>query len=161
MEIRLADEKDLLTLWQETTENMEPTTRFFYENIKSRNAEFWTWNKDNQIVEELYVFKRLPDKEFADGVHTAYLCAFRITKELRGQGFGTRLLATVLEHIKDMGFEAATIGVDEIETDNIRLYKKMGFTEKIKDSLVDPCNAHEKQMPNPCNKFWLLRKRLI
>lgn len=160
MEIRQADEKVLLNLWQETEISMEPTTRFFYDNIKNGNTEFWTWNNNNEIVGELYVFKKLSDDEFADGIHTAYLCAFRIIKELRGQGFGTKLLATVLEHIKDMGFETATIGVDETEIDNIRLYKRMGFTKTVKDSFVDPCNVDKNQTPNSCNKFWLLRKNL-
>lgn len=160
MEIRQADERVLLNLWQETEKSMEPTTRFFYDNIKNGNAEFWTCNDDNQIVGEIYVFKKLSDNEFADGIHRAYLCAFRIIKELRGQGLGTKLLTTVLEHIKNMGFEIATIGVDETETDNIRLYKRIGFTEKIKDSFVDPCNLDENQMPNSCEKFWLLRKNL-
>ena len=59
-----------------------------------------------------------------------------------------------------MGFETATIGIDETETDNIRLYKRMGFIEKIKDSFVDPCNVDENQMPNSCDKFFLLRKKL-
>lgn len=160
MEIRQANETTLLNLWQETEKRMEPTTRFFYDNIKSGNAEFWTLCDDNQIVGELYIFKKLSDTEFADGIHTAYLCAFRIIKELRGQGFGTKLLTTVLEHIKDMGFENATIGVDETETDNIRLYNRMGFTEKLKYSSVDPCNVDENQKPNSCEKFWLLRKNL-
>lgn len=160
MEIRQANEEVLLNLWQETEKDMKPTTWFFYDNIKNSNAEFWTWNKDNQIVGELYVFKKLSDNDFADGIHNAYLCAFRMNKELRGQGFGTKLLATVLEHIKDMGFETATIGVDETETDNLRLYKRIGFIDKVKDSFVDPCNIDEDQCPNSCEKFWLLRKNL-
>ena len=81
MEIRQANEKVLLNLWKETEKSMEATTRFFYHNIKDGNAEFWTGNKDNQIIGELYVFNKLSDNEFADGIHTAYLCAFRIIKE--------------------------------------------------------------------------------
>lgn len=160
MEIRLANEEDLLILWQETIETMKPTTRFFYNNIKNETAEFWTWSYDNHIVGELYIFKTLSDADFADGTHTAYLCAFRIMKELRGQGYGTRLLETVFKHLKDMGFAAATIGVDETETATIRLYKRMGFTEKIKDCFNDPCNIEEGQIPASCEKFWLLRKKL-
>ena len=139
---------------------MKSTTRFFYDNIKNGNAQFWTLNKNNQIIGELYAFKKLSDNEFADGTYTVYLCAFRIIKELRGQGFGTKLLETVLDNMKDMGLKIATIGVDETETNNIRLYKKMGFTEKVKDSFVDPCNVDENQMPKTCDKFWLLRKNL-
>lgn len=160
MEIRLANEEDLLYLWEETTKNMKPTTRFFYDNIKNGDAEFWTWSHKNQIVGELYVFQKISDTDFADGIYTAYLCAFRIMEELRGQGYGTRLLEAVFEHIKGMGFEAVTIGVDETEADNIRLYKRMGFTEKIKDCFIDPCNIDERQMPTQCEKFWLLRKKL-
>ena len=160
MEIRQVNEKDLLNLWEETEESMKPTTRFFYDNIKSQNAEFWTWYHNRQIVGELYVFKKLSDNDFADGTRTAYLCAFRIMKELQGQGMGTKLLADVLDHVKAMGFEMATIGVDETETDNIRLYTKMGFAEKVKDCFVDPCDVDANQMPKSCEKYWLLRKNL-
>ncbi|MEG2917910.1 MAG: GNAT family N-acetyltransferase [Clostridium sp.] len=106
------------------------------------------------------MFLKLSDSEFADGIHTAYLCAFRIIKELRGQGYGTKLIDTVLEHIKELGFKAVTIGVDETETDNLRLYKRIGFTQKIKDSFSDPCNVDDNQIPNACEKFWLLKKQL-
>ncbi len=160
MKIGIANEKDLLDLWGETEKSMNSTTRFFYDNIKSGNAEFWTWKNNNQIVGEIYIFKKLSDNEFADGLHTAYLCAFRIKKELQGQGYGTKLLTLVLEHIKNLGFKTATIGVEETEADNIRLYKRLGFTEKIKDSFIDPCNVNEKQIPNKCDKFWLLSKSL-
>ena len=111
MKIGIANEKDLLNLWGETEKSMNSTTRFFYNNI-SGNAEFWTWKNNNQIVGEIYIFKKLSDNEFADGLHTAYLCAFRIKKELQGQGYGTKLLTLVLEHIKNLGFKTATIGVN-------------------------------------------------
>lgn len=160
MEIKLANEKDLLFLWEETVQTMQPTTRFFYDNLKSGIAELWTWNHDNQIVGELYVFKKLPDTDFADGIHTAYLCAFRMKKEFRGAGYGTKLLERVFHHLKSIGFVSVTIGVDETETDNIRLYKRMGFSEEIKDCFIDPCNLDENQSPSSCEKFWLLQKRL-
>lgn len=34
MDIRTANERELLNLWEETEESMKPTTRFFYDNIK-------------------------------------------------------------------------------------------------------------------------------
>lgn len=160
MKIRQADNKDLLNLWQEIEEDMKPTTCFFHENIRNGNALFWTLSQDNKIIGEIYVFKKLLDDDFSDGVDTAYLCSFRIIKEFRGQGLGTKLLSVALDYIKDMGFNTATIGVDETKTDNIRLYKRMGFIKKVKDSFVDPCDVNENQMPKTCNKFWLLSKNL-
>lgn len=52
MNIQKATEDDMLKLWEETVESMVPTTRFFYQNIKSGNAEFWTWN--HQGTERLW-----------------------------------------------------------------------------------------------------------
>lgn len=100
--------------------------------------EFWTWENNNQIVGEIYIFKKLSDNEFADGIYTAYLFAFRIKKELQGQGYGTKLLTLVLEHIKNLGLKTATIGVNEIEADKYTLIQKVGIHRKNKEFIYRP-----------------------
>lgn len=35
-----------------------------------------------ELIGELYVYKNLLDKDFADGETSAYLCAFRIKKNI-------------------------------------------------------------------------------
>ena len=96
MSIRQASEDEMLALWKETVDNMRPTTAFFYENIKNNNAEFWTYDEDGKLVGEVYAFKALDDKDFANGKDKAYLCAFRITKELRGKGYGIKFFLMLL-----------------------------------------------------------------
>jgi len=56
MKIERSNEKAMLELWGETENCMVSTTRFFYENIRTGNAEFWTWTHENRIVGELYIF---------------------------------------------------------------------------------------------------------
>ena len=47
--------------------------------------------------------------------------------------------------LKERGFRRATVGVDDER--NRRLYRRMGFTEKVKDCFVDPCAVDEDMRP--------------
>jgi ribosomal protein S18 acetylase RimI-like enzyme len=160
MLIRQATEEEMLALWRETSDAMRPTTAFFYENIKNKNAQFWTYDDDGRLASELYAFKSLDDTDFANGRDRAYLCAFSIIEELRGKGYGTKLISHVIECLKDEGIKTVTIGVDETEEANVRLYHRLGFMEKIKDCYADPCDVDENMQAKPCSKFWLLKREI-
>ena len=75
------------------------------------------------------------------------------------QGYGSILLKEVLEYIKNKGIQIVTIGVDETEDQNIRMYNRFGFTNKIKDCFEDPCNVYSEMKPKASPCFWLLAKR--
>ena len=129
IKIRKAAEHELLELWgYESIHTASSNAKFFYDNIKGGNAEFWTLDYDGELVGELYVFYDLEDKDFADGQRTA----FRVRTDFRGQGLGTKLICHVIEHIKNLGYQRISIGVDTTDIANIRLYKRLGFTIKIK-----------------------------
>ena len=163
MIIRKATAEEMLMLWDyRDIENATPTAQFFYHNIFSGNAVFWTVDNEGELIGELYAFLDIEeDKDFADGKTTAYLCAFRIRKDYRGQGIGSRLMATVLADLKARGFERATIGVSASEEQNIKLYYRLGFTNKIKDCYFDPCARDENMQPEPDDEgYWLLSKEL-
>ena len=155
MHIRQGTVEEMLTLWYK-----KYTSEFMTDRIINNKAEFWTIELDNRLVGELYTFFELDDKDFADGKTTAYLCAFRVMDELRGKGLGTELMLKVLERLSDLGYLYATIGVEPEEIANIRLYNKLGFTEKMKVLSVDPCDVHIDFKPAPCAEYYLLRKRL-
>ena len=161
MKIRKAAANEMLALWeQHAWGNASPTAKFFAANIHSGNADFWTIEHDDRLIAELYAFKSLEDTDYADGRTRAYLCAFRVTKEYRGQGLGSRLMEAVFSHLKDCGFTSVTIGVDETEEDNQRLYRRLGFNTKIKDCYIDPCDVDEMMKPKSCSCYWLLCKEL-
>lgn len=58
---------------------------------------------------ESYMFFDLEDKDFADGKNIAYLCAFRVRKEYRRQGNGSRLMTNVLTKLKEIGFSTLLV----------------------------------------------------
>ena len=162
MQIRKASAGEMLSLWEyDDLSKASNTAKYFYQNIESGNAVFWTMEHDGKLIGELYVFRDISfDRDFADGETTAYLCAFRIEKEYRGRGLGTRLMEAVLADLKAAGFRRVTIGVGPEEELNVRLYHRMGFTEKIKDCLADPCAMDADMNPAPDDCFWLLAKNL-
>ncbi len=162
MLIRKATGEEMLALWGYPDAGAAPATaRFFYDNISGGNAAFWTLDNDGELAGELYAFYELDDRDFADGSDTAYLCAFRVKKEYRGQGYGSRLIAAALEDLKRTGFCRATIGVGSDEPRNIRLYRRLGFDTKIKDCHYDPCGMDENMRPlYEQTAWWLLRKDL-
>ena len=144
MLIRKATGEEMLLLWgYESIESASYTAKFFYQNISSGNAVFWTLDHDGELIGELYVFLDLDDNDFADGTSRAYLCAFRVKAEYRGRGLGSSLMERTIAELKEGGFKSATIGVAVDEPQNIRLYHRLGFTEKIKDFYYDPCGFDE------------------
>lgn len=161
MKIRRAGEHELLELWgYERIHTASSNAKFFFENIRRGNTEFWTLDHDGELVGELYVFHDLEDKDFADCKRTAYLCAFRVRTDFRGQGLGTRLICHVIEHIKDLGYQRVSIGVDTTDIANIRLYERLGFTIKVKECAEDPCDRDENMQLKSCPSFWLLHKEV-
>ena len=107
MKIRKASGEEMLQLWGCRDENSAtPTAKYFYRNITSGNADFWTVDNGGDLVGELYVFLNIDeDADFADGLTTAYLCAFRIEPAFRGRGLGTRLLEAALADLECRGFQ--------------------------------------------------------
>lgn len=161
MLIRTATCDEMLALWEYADfKSASPTARFFYNNISSGNAVFWTTEDNGKLISELYVFRHLDDKEFANGTDRAYLCAFRVEKKYRGRGIGTALIKEVMSALKSEGIKTVTIGVAPEETDNVRLYRRLGFNDKIKDCFFDPCAMDENMRPKPDELFWLLAKEL-
>ena len=146
MIIRKANGDEMLELWGYGGKaDPSPTASFFYSNILSGNSVFYTVDNEGELIGELYAFLDLPDKDFANGTDTAYLCAFRIKKEYRGKGLGGRLMAAALCDLKSSGFTRATIGVDDER--NKRLYERMGFNTYIKTCYLDPCAMTDDMQP--------------
>ena len=162
MQVKKATGEEMLKLWgSQGFDTSSPRAEYFCNNITEGNAAFWFLDRDGEAIAELYAFFDLADKTFADGRTTAYLCAFRVKAEYRGQGHGTRLMTAVLAELKEMGFRYATIGVGSDEPRNLRLYQRFGFSMKIGDCHYDPCGMDENMQPiYDDTVWWLLRKSL-
>ena len=104
----------------------------FGEYMKKDDAEFWYAILDGIVVGRIYFFKNLSDKDGADGTKRGYICNLHVLREYRKQGIGTALINTIKERGREIGFSHITLGVDEDELANVRLYKNLGFTKNVK-----------------------------
>lgn len=153
--IRLGKIEDLKKLWGDG--NL-PTQKYFINGIKSGRQEFWVMEdeEDNALIGELHIFWDSEDKDEANGINRAYLCAYRIKEKYRGKGLGRILMNRVIQRIKDKGFEEATIGVYEDSEELIKMYNSCGFDEYIKTKDIDHHNIDEKGNPKkekPCEIY--------
>lgn len=135
MEIRKGTVQEFKDLWN----NSNTTTyRYFLSNVMAGNVDFWTIDLKNDLIGELYVFWDSPDKDEANGIDRAYLCAFRIKPEYQNKGYGKQLLSTVVDEILGNGFTEITIGIDNREYLKLdKLYSSLGFTQVLKEKSVD------------------------
>lgn len=156
-----ASAQQMLSLWGYADVRTAPATaKFFYNSIRSGAAVFWALSCAGQLVGELYVFYRLEDGDFADGRETAYLCAFRVQPAFRGRGLGMKLLCQTLEQLQRQGYKSATIGADVTNDAALRLYRRLGFTQTVKQCCHDPCDRDAAMQLRTCPPFLLLRKQL-
>ncbi len=155
MIIRQASIDEMLSLWYKFY-----TSDFFVDHMQRGNAEFWAIEHHTRLIGELYLFKQLDDPDFADGITTAYLYGFQIEEIMRGKGLGRMLMDRVLRRLSELNFSYVTIGVEPDHEANVRLYKKLGFTEKIKTVIENPCDVDENLKPTKGPAYILLRKML-
>ena len=71
------------------------------------------------------------DPRLCNGCDTAYLSALRICKAHEGQGHISRLVKTIEDHARDLGFARMTIGAEASEARNLGIYLHWGYTEFV------------------------------
>ncbi|MCL2573775.1 MAG: GNAT family N-acetyltransferase [Defluviitaleaceae bacterium] len=155
MEIRQGTSEEMMSLWYKKF-----TSEFFASNIKNNNAEFWTIEIDERLIGELYIFKSLSSRNLIDRETVAYLCAFRIISEMQSKGYGTKLIRRVFDHLVELGFKYAVIGVEPNNLTSIRLYEHLGFVTKLGIVNTDPCDVDCNFNSIACDDFLLLKKTL-
>lgn len=102
------------------------------------------------------------DKEEANGINRAYLCAFRINRDHQGLGLGSQLMKKVLHRIVDNGFTEVTIGVEENAEKLKAIYDSWGFSTYIKKKFVDHHNIDAQGNAKPVDTpFEVYLKYLI
>jgi GNAT superfamily N-acetyltransferase len=71
------------------------------------------------------------DPRLCNGCDTAYLSALRIYKAHEGQGHISRLVKTIEDHARDLGFTRMTIGAEASDARNLGIYLHWGYTEFV------------------------------
>lgn len=90
--------------WSPYNEWQQIAQKDYAKGIQAGTQEFWVIEHGDEILGEFHVYWDHKDKDQANGINRAYLSAFRVHPDYRGQGLGTRLMERVIERIKEKGF---------------------------------------------------------
>lgn len=81
------------------------------------------------LVGELRVMYESDDENYAIRDRRAYMFAFRIREGFQNKGYGTYLLKTVLDALKEKGYCEFTVGVEDDNLRAIHMYQALGFNK--------------------------------
>lgn len=102
--------------------------------LQEESREFLAVEDKDKIVGELWIFWDNEDKTEANGKERAYVSTLRLHPDYQRQGIGTKMIKKAFELIKESGYKEVTIGAYTHEPEIQELYKKWGFTKRIKES---------------------------
>jgi ribosomal protein S18 acetylase RimI-like enzyme len=114
----------------------------------------------SEMVGQVFVQLSSSESQFADGATRGYLYALRVRPVWRGQGVGTRLIASAEAALRERSFTIAVIAAAKGNTGALRLYERLGYRVFAEDpgewSFTD-VEGREQSIAEPC---WVLEKRL-
>ncbi|MBR6483490.1 MAG: GNAT family N-acetyltransferase [Clostridiales bacterium] len=99
----------------------EPEGRhYFYNNIEEEFDAFWCLLSEGEVVGTVAV--KPFDKKSSE------LKALYLSQEMRGKGYGLRLLDMAVEFSEEKGYERIVLDSMSIYKDALKLYERYGFT---------------------------------
>ena len=159
MKVRIANVNEFKKVWNYSN---SPTYKYFLDQLIKKNVEFWTVELLENLIGELYIFWDSEDKDEANGVNRAYLCAFRIEKEYQGQGYGKLLMNVVLDRIKNKRYTEVTIGIDNNDYAKLEaMYNKIGFSIHVKSTNIDYHYINKEGTPTKYKDPYMLKMKIL
>lgn len=101
------------------------------ERIQRGIEDIFILFEQDVLAGELHVMYQNDDERFAKRGKRTYLFAFRIRDEYQNQGYGTKLLQTVLALLQEKGYDEFTVGVEDNNPRAKHIYWALGFSEFI------------------------------
>ena len=106
-------------------------TEKFYKEIEDGNRVVFIYKINDDYVGEIAYVLDMKDSDYTITNKRIYISRLIVKKEYRNKGIGGILVDFILEKVKEMGYNEATIGVDKDNMSALHLYKKKGFTNVL------------------------------
>ncbi len=127
--IRPLTEADLPALeWEGEFTHLRRLYRQTFRAMQRGQAMMWVAEHDRAgVIGQVFVqlVSRRPD--LADGLDRAYLFGLRVRPAWREQGIGTRLIRTVEDYVRGLGYARLTLIVGRQNRAARRLYERLGY----------------------------------
>ena len=132
MEIRRLQVQELYSLtelfdYHDVEQMISECTR----NMQDGIIDIFVLYENEILIGELHVMYESDDENYAIPGRRAYLFAFRVREDYQNKGYGTRLLKTVVDTLKEEGYCEFTVGVEDDNERAFHMYQAMGFHELL------------------------------
>jgi len=105
-------------------------TKLFKKEITNKETCLLVLDNENETVGHIFAKKELFLPMFKEDSY-GNLVQFFIEKEFRGKGFGKKLLKECEKFFKKQKCKLFIIGVNSLNTESYKKYKKLGYTEFV------------------------------
>ena len=103
----------------------------FYNELLSKNRMTFVYTKDEEYIGEISIVFNKNDEDYSIPGIRLYVSRIIVKKELRGLGYGKKLMNYIIEYAKREGYEELSLGVNLDNYIALKLYVELGF-DKIK-----------------------------
>jgi len=129
VKFRHAERKDLLALeWEGEFTHFRKLYRDVFHNAQAGEAIVWVAEHSGvKIIGQMFVQLDSMRSELANGKVCAYIYGFRIRRQFRSMGIGTRLLQIAEADLFARGYRKINLNVNRDNDDARRLYRRLGY----------------------------------
>lgn len=160
--IRQVTQEDLPALeWNGQYKHFRRLFKYAFQRAREGKAVLWVAELPGEgLIGQVFVQLVSHRKELADGEKRAYIYAFRVWPQFRGEGIGSLLMETAEEDLHRRGFERVCLNVGRDNPDALRLYERLGFDIVAPEpgiwSYIDH-RGHRRQVNEPA---WRMEKEI-
>ncbi len=114
----------------------EPENPSFMEKRKEKILagieDIYVLENENGIIGEVTIIYDDTHEGYTIEGQRVYMEALRIEEGNRGKGYGQYFINSVIENIKNQGYQEITIGVEDDNLNAKHIYNKLGFTDFVR-----------------------------
>lgn len=160
--IRQVTHTDLPALeWGGQYKHFRRLFRRAFERAREGKAVLWIAELPGEgILGQIFVQLVTQRSALADGNTRAYIYAFRVRPEHRGEGLGTLLLETVEEDLRRRGFKRVCLNVGRNNLDARRLYERLGYSVVASEAGIWSYIDHRGRRRQVHEPAWRMEKEI-
>ena len=99
----------------------------FYNELLSKNRMTFVYTKDEEYIGEISIVFNKNDEDYSIPGIRLYISRIIVKKELRGLGYGKKLMNYIIEYAKREGYKELSLGVNLDNYIALIVYQKYGF----------------------------------
>lgn len=127
IELDIKDYEKCSNIWN-MEKNQELKNRF-YEELVSKNRKTFVYVKNDEYIAEVSVVFNKEDSDYVIPGKRLYLSRIIVKKDMRGKGYGRKLMDYAIAFAKKSGYEELSLGVNLDNYVALKLYVGLGFTK--------------------------------